>query len=96
MDSISLMSNPADGLLSYGRDWAISAFRELRVAGYTWHSGECAAIMARGGWRISSADAFKVVANEMLQGKKKRTSGRHPEIGPHHIRRWEAEDTAGD
>jgi len=95
MDSISLASNPADGLVSYGKDLAVSAFRELRGAGYTWDSAECAAIMARGGWRISSADALKTLANEMLQGKNKRTSGHHAEIDADHIRRWEAETKTG-
>ena len=91
MNELSMMSNPSDGLVSYGKDHAIDSFRLLRDAGYTWDPSACAAIMARGGWRLSSAVDLKVLATEMLAGKSKRTSGHHGKLGPAALAHWRAQ-----
>jgi hypothetical protein len=67
--SVAHLSNPANGLSSYNRDYAVNAFRILRKAGYTWDPVETAVVMAEGGWDLRAATEFEKLSKAMLDGK---------------------------
>lgn len=69
MESVAMMSNPANGLASYNRSNAVQAFRVLRRNGYTWDPIECAVVMANSGWNLVDAREFAKLSADMLAGK---------------------------